>query len=326
MRILVVGSGLAGSVSARLFKDKGYDVKILETNYHIGGNCYDYWIDNICVHKYGPHTFHTNNKNIWDFFCRFSHLVPYCHEVRANTKLGNIPVPFNKESEQILGLKTPEQITDLIFKPYSQKMWGEKWENLPKTITNRVPKIRDSFSPCYHDSLYQGIPVNGYTEFFENILDGIQVELACDKNQWKKEKWDILVWTGKVDQFFDFEYGELGYRSLQIRFWGGEDRQNCLQTNECNDKPYTRTIDHSYWYDRLNGGKTIISREYPCEHNQWNTPFYPKNFGIDLDNARKYAKLIKSQRSVYFLGRLANYQYLDMDQVIGQVLNKLSVL
>ena len=222
-----------------------------------------------------------------------------------------------------MGPKTESEIVNLIFKDYSEKMWDIPWEQLPHTIKNRVPKIRDSYDSCYHDDLYRGLPINGYTEIVNAMLEGTTVHLNADKNIWRKYNSDLLVYTGKLDAYFHNFKGRLGYRSLSIALEPGA-RQECFQINECNkNKSYTRTVDYSFLNgETLNNGLTMLAREYPCEHNGVNTAFYPKNFKEDRVKYEQYADLARQQKNVLFLGRLATYKYLDMDAAIGQALSR----
>ena len=322
MRANIVGCGLAGVTSAIALREKGCDVEIFESRNHIAGNCYDEKINGVTVHKYGPHGFHTNNDQVWDLLNRYTKFNDVCLRVKANTKEGIIPLPFNKESEKIIGKKTPEEIINLIFKDYSEKMWGVPWEELPTSITSRVPKSRDDTSPCFHLDKYQGIPENGYAHMFHNMLDGIKVNLGCNKDEWRRRSCDLLIYTGKIDEYFSYCYGWLEYRSLLIQLETAPKREDIFQLNECNKKDSTRSIDHSHWH-KQDVKETVISREYPQEHNELNTPFYPKPFGDNTPRYKKYKALANREKNTIFTGRLATYKYLDMDDVIAQALTKL---
>ena len=323
MKALVVGGGLSGITSAILLKEKGYHVEIFETRHHIGGNCYDKKIENIMVHQYGPHGFHTNNKKVWDFLNRFSDFNDVCLRVHGNTSEGIIPLPFSPATKKIIGDKTPQQIKELIFKDYSEKMWGIPWERFPSSISGRVPTKRDNPSACFHLDKYQGIPTNGYTSMFANMLDEIKINLNCAPKEYQNQKYDILVYTGKIDEFFNYQYGWLEYRSLKIQFETAKRRPLLFQLNECNsDNAWTRSVDHSHWHNQ-DLTETVISREYPCEHTKNNIPFYPKPFGDNQEKYKKYKKIADLLSNVIFVGRLATYKYLDMDDAIAQVFNKL---
>ena len=216
MKAVVVGCGLA-----ILLKRKGYKVEIFDTRSHIGGNCYDKKMEGVMVHQYGPHGFHTNNEKVWSFLNQFSSFNDVCLRVKGNTAEGIIPLPFSPVSRKIVGSKTPDEIKELIFKDYSEKMWGIPWEDLPVSISGRVPTMRDDASPCYHLDKYQGIPTNGYTEMFKNMLGSIKINLNCQPGEYNKQKYDLLIYTGKIDEFFDYKYGWIEYRSLKIQYLQG---------------------------------------------------------------------------------------------------------
>tara|TARA_Y100000114_G_scaffold144784_1_gene153742 strand:- start:1749 stop:2726 length:978 start_codon:yes stop_codon:yes gene_type:complete len=322
MKSVVVGCGISGITAAILLKEKGYDVEIFDTRHHIGGNCYDKKIEGVMVHQYGPHGFHTNNEKVWKFLNKYSKFNNVCLRVMGNTAKGLIPLPYSPASEKIIGLKTPEQIKELIFKDYSEKMWGIPWDKFPKSISGRVPTKRDDPSLCFHLDKYQGIPENGYTSMFNNMTQSIKVNLGCDPQEYKKQKYDLLIYTGKVDDYFNYKCGWLEYRSLKIQFETAQKRPDIFQLNECNKKPWTRSVDHSHWH-KQDVAQTVISREYPCEHTKNNIPFYPKPFGNNQEKYKKYKKIADTLTNVIFVGRLATYKYLDMDDAVAQVFSKL---
>ena len=323
MKAVIVGCGLSGITSAILLKEKGYDVEIFDTRHHIGGNCYDKKGEGVMVHQYGPHGFHTNNEKVWKFLNKYSKFNDVCLRVMGNTADGLIPLPYSPASEKIIGSKTPEQIKELIFKDYSEKMWGIPWDKFPKSISGRVPTKRDDPSLCFHLDKYQGIPENGYTSMFNNMTQSIKVNLGCDPQEYKRQKYDLLVYTGKIDEFFNYKYDWLEYRSLKIQFETAKRRPDLFQLNECNkDKDWTRSVDHSHWH-KQNITQTVISKEYPCEHTKNNIPFYPKPFNGNNEKYKKYKKIADSLNNVIFVGRLATYKYLDMDDAIAQVFNKI---
>jgi UDP-galactopyranose mutase len=331
MKAKIIGCGLSGITSAILLKEKGYEVEIFDSRDHIGGNCYDEKINNITLHKYGAHIFHTNDKEVWEFLNRYTTFNNYQHKVRANTSLGLISIPYNYFTRDQIGKDlTQEEIQSLIFKDYSERHWGIKWENLPKSISGRLPNKRDSYDDLYFTDTYQGIPSNGYTNMMNAMLDGITVHVGVDNYMYKKfignpSSYDLLIYTGKPDDYFDYCYGNLEYRSL--RFEHFMDTKNKLFSwssgsviNECNNKPYNRTIDNSIFLNETTDHVTLYTRDYPCEHDETNDPIYPKNFGNNIDVYNKYNRLIKKQKKVLFLGRLATYKYLDMWMAIKQVM------
>lgn len=335
LKAKVIGCGLSGIVSAILLKNQGYHVEIFDSRNHIGGNCYDVKIKNITVHKYGAHIFHTNDEEVWNFVNRYSSFNNYEHKVRANTKLGLISIPYNLKTQEQLGRELSDQeIQDLIFREYSERHWGIPWENLPKSISGRIPDKRYNNDDRYFTDTYQGIPTQGYEHMMQNMLDGIVVHLNVDQTYYKtlldnSSSYDIMIYTGKPDDYFDNVYGRLEYRSL--RFDHFEQTKNKLFSfdqgsviNECNSERFNRTMDNGvFLQENLNLNYSIFTRDYPEEHNQYNDPIYPKNFGANVQIYNKYNQLIKKQNKTVFLGRLATYKYLDMWMAIKQVFNKL---
>jgi UDP-galactopyranose mutase len=335
MNAKIIGCGLSGIVASILLKQRGYDVEIFDTRNHIGGNCYDENIKNITVHKYGLHIFHTNDLEVWNFVNQYSLFNNYVHRVRANTKYGLISIPYNLKTEKQLGKKFSEtEIQNLIFKEYSERHWGIPWGELPKSISSRLPSKRHNDDDRYFTDIYQGIPVNGYTSMMNNMLDGTVVHLGVNKDTYKKLlsnsfSYDIIIYTGKPDDYFDYKYGKLEYRSL--RFDHYEQVKNKLFSfdqgsviNECNSNKFNRTVDNGVFLKENNNlNYTIYTKDYPEEHNEYNDPIYPKNFGNNIKIYNKYNQLIKRQHKTIFLGRLATYKYLDMWMAIKQVFNKL---
>lgn len=322
MKVKVVGAGLAGAVAARVLADAGHRVEIFESRTHIGGNCYDAWQDGILVHQYGPHCFHTDKPAVWEFVNRFTRFRETAFGVVANTRLGMIPIPFNDISAETAGDLSPEEIRDLLFVDYSEKHWGIPWALIPRSITGRVPQRRLGRDCRYHLDKWQGVPVEGFTRMFESMLEGIPVHLQCSEEEWRKSTSDHLIFTGSIDDYFSRAYGILEYRSLNFEY-STEPKREHFQINECNRvNPWTRAVDHSHWLDQ-NVEKTVVAREYPCEWNGSNIRFYPKPFGGNPETFLKYWEAAKSERGVTFLGRLATYKYLDMDDVVAQVMTKL---
>jgi len=334
MKINIIGCGLSGVTAAIRLKEKGHDVEIFETRDHIAGNCYDHKTDGVTVHEYGSHIFHTSNEKVWEFLNRYTKFNDYSHKVRANTKEGRLSIPFSKKTEEELGRDLdPEEIKDLLFKEYSERHWGIPWEELPKSISGRVPNKRDNYDDRYFTDKYQGIPEQGYTKMFEAMLDGIKVNLGVEYDAWKNLKGDLMIWTGKISQYFDMHYGHLPYRSLRFEHTKTKRDPNEFSyelgavINECNTKPFNRTMDSAVYLNEK-PQHTILTRDYPEEYVQGqNEPIYPKTFGEGPDLYQKYRELSKTKKDVIFLGRLATYKYLDMHQAVGaalQVINKVN--
>ena len=328
MKINIIGCGLSGITSTILLKEQGHDVEIFETRYHIGGNCYDEKVEDITIHKYGSHIFHTNDEEVWNFLNRYTSFNDYSHKVRANTSLGLISIPYNNKTKEQIGRElSASEIQELIFRQYSERHWGIKWEDLPTSISERVPTKRDNWDERYFTDKYQGIPSNGYTAMFKNMLDGIKVNIGVSKEEYKKIKCDKMIYTGKPDEFYNFCFGKLPYRSLRFEHKRVNKDDNFswekgAVINECNELPFNRTMDNGVY---LNESKnyTILTRDYPEEHNETNDPIYPKDFGEGMKIYSQYKKLIQSEKDVMFLGRLASYKYLDMWMAIKQVMVKL---
>lgn len=331
MKAKIIGCGITGITSAIILKEMGYFVEIFDSRDHIGGNCYDEKIENTTVHKYGAHIFHTNDDCVWNFLNRYTSFNNYLHKVRANTDLGLISIPFNFSTrDQIKKDLSYEEIKKLIFIDYSERHWGTTWHLLPDSITKRLPVKRESYDDRYFTDRYQGIPSNGYSNMFKNMLDEIKVYLSVDKNYYKKiinnSNFDLLIYTGKPDDYFDFCYGELEYRSLMFEHkivpknnlfsW---DKGSVI--NECNKSLFNRTVDNSIFLNE-NVSNTVLTRDFPEDHNKDNDPIYPKNFGKNIEIYSKYKKLVKKQNKVIFLGRLATYKYLDIWMAIRQVFNE----
>ena len=324
MKVIIAGAGLAGATAAVIFREMGHKVEIFETRSHVGGNCYDERIDNVTVHRYGPHGFHTSNVDVWKFLNRYTRFRETALEVVANTELGMIPVPFNNRSAEIVGDLSPEEIRDLIFKDYSEKHWGISWKDIPKSITSRLPERRNSHDCRYHLDRWQGVPLEGYTTMFESMLDGVKVHLGCHPDAWRKQRYDHLVFTGSIDEYFNQQFGMLEYRSLRFDYMRAAKR-DFFQINECNtNNAWTRSVDHSHWMNDA-VDETWVGFEYPCEWSPGTVRFYPKPFGTNPHLYRKYRKLAEYEKNVTFLGRLATYKYLDMDDAIAQVFVKLGM-
>ncbi len=322
MKIVVVGAGLAGSVAARLLTDAGHQVEVFESRDHIAGNCYDAWQDGVMVHQYGPHCFHTDKAAMWEFVNRFSKFRETACAVVANTQLGQIPIPFNDVSAEIVGDLSGEEIRDLLFVDYSEKHWGVPWAEIPKSITGRVPQRRVGRDCRYHLDQWQGVPVAGFTQMFEAMLEEIPVHLNCEEGAWRKVQADHVIFTGSIDDYFQRRYGKLEYRSLKFEY-AIEPKRKHFQINECNrENAWTRAVDHSHWLDQQ-VEQTVIGKEFPCEWDGTNTRFYPKPFGGNPELFQKYRAAAKAEKNVTFLGRLATYKYLDMDDVVAQVMVKL---
>ena len=351
---LIIGSGFFGSVFAREATDKGYKCLVIDKRDHIAGNCYTDNVGGIDVHKYGPHIFHTNNKRIWDYVNRFSNFDQFELNVIANYNSQLYNLPFNMWTfYQMWGVTKPEEAVEIINQQkftgvptnleeyalslvgediyrkliygYTKKQWGKEPSLLPMSIIKRLP-FRFSFNNNYFNDQYQGIPSEGYTKLFENLLDGIEVSLMIDYFE-NRSQFDLIakkvVYTGPIDRFYDYCFGKLDYRSL--RFEEEKLDQETYQGNPTinytdEQTPYTRIIEHKY-FKKEKTPHTIITKEFPDNNNE---PYYPINDEINTERYSKY-KNIENSDKYLFGGRLAEYKYYDMHQAIGSAINKSNI-
>lgn len=324
MKIKIVGCGLSGAVCAAILK-KDHDVIAFDTRAHIGGNCYDSYLGSTLVHNYGPHIFHTDDEEVFGFLSEFTEWTPFEYRPKGITKLGVISLPYSKTTiKELKRDLSQEEIVELIFKDYSEKQWGVPYEQIPSSITNRIPKTKDMEDPTwYGNQKYQCIPKYGYTKMFEKMLEGVKIKLNSNSDEWKNEKSDLTIYTGKIDEFYNYRFGHLPYRSLWFKHTISNSKFKDVAYNQ-NTKmvDYTRTYDHSFFTPNHNG-QTVITEEYPEPYNGQNIPFYPMAWGEGLKTYQKYKELADSEDSIIFTGRLATYTYLDMWMAVKQVLLKL---
>ena len=326
MKAKIIGGGLSGITSAIILKKNGYDVEIFETRSHIGGNCYDSNISGTLVHNYGPHIFHTDDDEVFNFLSEYTEWTPFKLQPKGNTELGIISLPYSKKTVNEIGRElSQEEIVKYIFKDYSEKQWGTSFENIPSTITNRIPKTKDCDDPTWFEGQkYQCIPKFGYTKMMDSMLNGIKVNLNVENNEWKKHDTDLTVYTGKIDEYFDFCYGKLPYRSLSFTHETSSVKMDTFIINQnVKNVEYTRMYDHSYFTPN-HKGNTIITKEYPKNCEDGDVPFYPIPFSCNIELYEKYRKLTEFEKDTIFVGRLATYKYLDMWMAIRQSMNKIS--
>ena len=357
---LIVGVGLFGAVFAREATLKGKSCLIIEKRNHIAGNVYTEEIEGINVHKYGAHIFHTSNKEIWEYVNQFADFNNYINSPVAVYKDELYNLPFNMNTfSKMWNIKTPQEAKDIIasqiadlnikepknleeqalslvgkdvyeklIKGYTEKQWGRDCKDLPAFIIKRLP-LRFTYDNNYFNDRYQGIPIGGYTKMVEKMIEGIDVLLDTDYFEFIKENPDIakkIVFTGTIDQFFNYCYGPLQYRSVRFEteildednFQG-----NAVVNYTDRNVPYTRIIEHKH-FEFGKQPKTIISKEYSSEWSVGVEPYYPVNNDANNDLYNKYAELAKSQPNVIFGGRLGQYKYYDMDKVIVQALDVVS--
>lgn len=355
---LIVGAGLFGSVFAHEANKKGCRCLVIDKRKHTGGNIYCEKVAGINVHSYGPHIFHTDNPDIWHYVNRFVSFNRFINMPLANYqgKLYNLPFNMNTfqqlwgvsqphEAEEIIkgqiaaaGIVDPANLeeqaismvgTDLyvkLIKGYTEKQWGRKARDLPSFIIRRLP-VRFWYDNNYYNDRYQGIPEGGYNLLIEGLLKGIDVRLNVDffdHRQELEEMADRIVFTGMIDQLFDYRYGRLNYRSLRFEHeildmpnYQG----NAIINYTDSDIPFTRTVEHKH-FEFGQQRQTVITREYPSEWSQGMEPYYPINDTLNNQLYLKYKSLADEEQNLILGGRLAEYQYYDMDKVIEKAYQK----
>jgi UDP-galactopyranose mutase len=351
---LIVGAGFAGSVLAeRLARGAGKKVLLVDRRPHIGGNAYDcYDQAGILIHKYGPHIFHTNSREVFEYLSGFTKWRPYEHRVRASVDGQLVPIPINLDTiNQLYGLKltslemenffasmaepcecirTSEDVVvsrvgrelyEKFFRGYTRKQWGLDPSQLDAMVTARVP-VRTNRDDRYFADTYQAMPLYGYTRMFENMLDhdNIKVLLNCDYREIVDViPYERMIYTGPVDEFFDFRYGKLPYRSLRFEFETvNEERvQPVAVINYPNEHLYTRVTEFKHLTGQEHK-KTSLVYEYPQSEGD---PYYPVPRPENAELYKKYQELAEGRPDVHFVGRLATYKYYNMDQVVGQALS-----
>lgn len=323
-KVIVVGAGLSGSTAARWLADAGAFVTVYETRDHIGGNCADQMIGNVRVHTYGPHIFHTDDEEVFEFLSRFTSWIPFELRPLGDTRLGVVPLPYSRATVSALGRElTQDEIKEYFFKEYSEKQWGVPFDEIPKTITNRIPQTADDENPTwFRHQKYQCLPEHGYSAMFQRMLDheNITVKLNADPDSWKEEPRDLLVYTGKIDEYYGYCYGRLPYRTLEFHHAAFVPRQHTFIVNQNRaDVPYTRIYDHGY-FNPNHKGLTVITSELPKAAGPDDIPYYPIPWGDAQRQYSQYEALKKSEKDVIFTGRLSNYKYLDMWMAVKHAL------
>lgn len=360
---LIVGAGLFGAVVADRLTAKGKSCIIIDKCNHVGGNVYTEKINDIIVHKYGAHIFHTNNKKVWDYMNSFVEFNRYTNSPMANYKDELYNLPFNMNTfYQMWGTKTPKEaqreiehqreayginhpknleeqaislvgrdIYEKLVKGYTEKQWGKKAVDLPAFIIRRLP-IRFTFDNNYFDDRYQGIPIGGYTPIIEKMLSKSEVVLDTDyfsNKEYLDSLADTVVYTGEIDRYFDYCYGALEYRSLRFETIVLENQSNFQGNAVVNytdsETPYTRIIEHKH-FEFGHQSDTVITKEYPLTFQLGDEPYYPVNNDENSALYEKYNELSRRQVNVYFGGRLAEYKYYNMDQVVESALHLAALL
>ena len=355
---LIVGAGLFGSVFAQQMTLKGKKCLVIERRNHIAGYVYTEKQEDIQVHKYGAHIFHTSNKEVWDYVNSFVEFNRYTNSPIANYKGKLYNLPFNMNTfYQLWGVRTPEEaikkieeqkaefgyikepknleeqalilggkdIYEKLIKGYTEKQWGRPATDIPAFIIKRLP-FRFTFDNNYFNDIYQGIPIGGYTLLVEKLLEGIEYKLGVNYLE-NKEYWDsiadTIVYTGKIDEFFNNCFGRLDYRSLRFEneiLDTPNYQGNAVVNYTEREIPYTRIIEHKH-FEFGTQPKTIITKEYPLDISESNEAYYPINDEKNQKIYQQYENLAKSETNIIFGGRLAEYKYYDMHQVIERALN-----
>lgn len=353
---LIVGAGLFGAVCAHELNKKGKKVLVIEKRDHIAGNVYTENNNDIQVHKYGAHIFHTNDKNIWDYVNSFVEFNRFTNSPLANYKDNLYNLPFNMNTfYQLWGTKTPSEaeakiaeqrkemegrepknleeqaislvgrdIYESLIKGYTEKQWGRKATELPAFIIRRLP-VRMTYDNNYFSDRYQGIPIGGYTKLVEKMLQDVEVRLGVDylKNKQQYESMaKNIIYTGPIDEYFNYCFGKLEYRSLRFEteVLGMDNYQgNAVINYTERNIPFTRIIEHKH-FDPVNTPHTVITREYPCEWREGDEPYYPVNDEKNMSLFKRYRDLSDLELNVLFGGRLAEYKYYDMHQVVASAL------
>lgn len=363
---LIVGSGLFGATFAYRAKQEGKKCLVIEKRTHLGGNIYCEQIEGINVHKYGAHIFHTNNKQVWDFVNSIVEFNRYTNCPVANYKGKLYNLPFNMNTfYQMWGVTTPAQaqakideqkaeavaalngrepsnleeqaltlvgkdIFETLIKEYTEKQWGRDCKELPAFIIKRLP-VRLIYDNNYFNDSYQGIPIGGYNKLIDGLLQGVECKTSADffnseYRDWQKYA-DKLVYTGAVDEYFDYKLGRLDWRTVSFATRTEDTpnyQGNAVVNYTSHNEPYTRVIEHKHFemfgQEVYNCPKTVISEEYSTEYKEGMEPYYPVNNERNNKLAEAYRELSANEKNVIFGGRLAQYQYFDMAPIIESVL------
>lgn len=355
---LIVGAGLFGAAFAFEMTKSGKSCLVIDKRDHIAGNIYTEDINGIQVHKYGAHIFHTSDKEVWDYVQQFAEFNHYINSPVAVYKDELYNMPFNMNTfSKMWGVRTPNEAKEIInaqiaeagigepknleeqaislvgcdvyeklVKGYTEKQWGRDCKELPAFIIKRLP-LRFVYDNNYFNDPYQGIPKGGYTQIVEKMLDGIPVQLNTEYRDFIKDTEDTfgkILYTGMIDEYFDYCYGELEYRSLRFEeevLFGCDNYQgNAVVNYTEREIPYTRIIEHKH-FEFGQGKGTVITREYPATWQKGDEPYYPINNEKNNALYQRYKELADKEGNVIFGGRLGQYQYYDMDKVIRSALD-----
>lgn len=356
--ILIVGAGFSGVVIARQLAEQGHHIRIIDQRDHIGGNSYDARDPqtDVMVHVYGPHIFHTDNETVWNYVTQHAEMMPYVNRVKAtvNGQVFSLPINLHtinqffaktcspdearaliaeKGDSSILEPKTFEEqalrfigkeLYEAFFKGYTIKQWGMEPSQLPASILKRLP-VRFNYDDNYFNHRFQGMPKLGYTKMIESIAnhENITIELQQSFNAEEREQYDHVFYSGPLDAFYSYQYGRLGYRTLDFEkfTWQG-DYQGCAVMNYCSlDVPYTRITEHKYFSPWESHEGSVCYKEYSRECGEKDIPYYPIRQMGGMALLDKYLSLAENEKNMTFVGRLGTYRYLDMDVTIAEALN-----
>ncbi len=352
--MLIVGAGFAGSTFARIVAENGFYIEVIDNRDHSGGNSYSYRDSEtgIEIHKYGPHIFHTSNEKVFEFITRFTTLSGYIHRVKAVTHGQVFSLPINlhtinqffgkvlspKEARQFIEKKQIKidkltnfeevvlaslgrELYEAFFKDYTIKQWGKNPKEIPASTAQRLP-VRYDYNDCYFNDKYQGIPVEGYGVLFDRMLDhpNITVSLRTSFNdirsEWRK-KYSYLIFTGSIDEYYDYRYGYLPYRTVTFDEIRGKEIQGSAVINYTDASvPFTRIHEHKYFTPDHKYKNSIAYKEFSVATTSRKDPFYPINDEQGKAIYNQYKEMATQEKGVIFIGRLAEYRYYNMDQVI----------
>lgn len=355
--ILIVGAGFSGAVIGRELANDGHSVRIIDSRAHIAGNCYSERDQktNVMVHTYGPHIFHTDNEEVWNYISSHCEMMPYVNRVKAtvNGQVFSLPINLHTINQFFKTTCSPNEAKELIdskgdstiiepktfeeqalrfvgkelyeafFKGYTIKQWGMEPKELPASILKRLP-VRFNYDDNYFNHKYQGMPKEGYTEIVDSILnhENITVELNTKYDHGEKEKYDHVFYSGQLDGYFEFKLGRLGYRTLDFdKFTSKGDYQGCAVMNYCEvDVPYTRITEHKYFSPWEKHDETVCYREISRSCTENDIPYYPIRQMGEMTLLGKYLDSAEKEQNITFIGRLGTYRYLDMDVTIAEAL------
>ena len=359
MRFAIVGAGFSGAVVARELAQAGHSIVVFDARDHVAGNCFTArHATGVMVHTYGPHIFHTQHEHVWQYINKFGEMMPYQHRVKAISKKTMYSLPVNlktinqffnrdfdaDEAEKFIASKADTTITDPVsfedqglrfvgrelyeafFAGYTSKQWGVDPKELPASILARLP-VRFNDDDTYFSHPYQAIPKDGYTPIVEAILnhDGIKLHLSTQFSPTESKEFgsfDHIIWTGPIDAYFGFEFGRLGYRTLDfVPEVADGDYQGHPVVNYCDtDVPYTRITEHKHFAPWESHDKTIVYREFSRLCGEADTPYYPIRLVKEKEQLLNYVQRARDAKGVTFIGRLGTYRYLDMDVTIHEAL------